>query len=93
VCVSERAALTSVGQCRAGDILGLAGDDVVLIGAETEVVAAELLDRMLATSGEVVTLIGGELVQRMLAHLAATHPSVEVQSHPGPGARLLIGVE
>jgi hypothetical protein len=91
--ISDGAAQTSAGPCVEGDALGLAGGDVVLIGTEPAAVAGELLDRMLATSGELVTLVGGPLVASMQRHLAAAHPTVEVQVHAGSGPGLLIGVE
>ncbi|HEX3814338.1 MAG TPA: DAK2 domain-containing protein [Mycobacteriales bacterium] len=91
--ISDSAAQTSAGPCVEGDALGLAGGDVVLIGAEPATVAGELLDRMLATSGELVTLVGGPLVAVVQRHLAAAHPTVEVQAHVGSGPGLLIGVE
>jgi fatty acid kinase len=100
VVVATRDALTMAGPCRAGDVLGLAEDEVVLIGRSVEDVAAELLDRMLAGGGELVTLLVGEGAETGLGDLldrrvAAGHPGVEVAVHPAgrPSAPLLIGVE
>ena len=91
--IAAAAAQTSAGPCRVGDVLGFAEDDVVLIGSDADVVASGLLDRLLATSGELVTLIGGGLAERLRLHLAVAHPTVEVQAHPGPEPGLWIGVE
>ena len=100
VVVATRDALTMAGPCQAGDVLGLAEDDVVLIGRSVGDVAAELLDRMLSGGGELVTLLVGEGAETGLGDLldrrvAAGHPGVEVAVHPAgrPSAPLLIGVE
>jgi dihydroxyacetone kinase-like predicted kinase len=90
---ADQEAQTSAGRCRPGDVLGLAEDDVVLIGTNPDTVAATLLDKMLASSGELVTLVGGTLVEVARRHLADAHQTVEVQAHLGSGPGLLIGVE
>ncbi|WP_092805668.1 DAK2 domain-containing protein [Klenkia marina] len=88
-------ALTSAGRCHPGDVLGIVEGDVVVIGAAQVAVTCELLDRLLAGGGELVTLLGGRLAEAAATHLAARHPTVEVAVHPlGQGPRpLLIGVE
>ena len=104
VSVADQEALTSAGRCAPGDVLGSAEGDVVVIGRDLAAVARDLLDRLLSAGGELVTLVvgGGDLPGRnaglgdaVAAHLAAVHPTVEVDRHPGgPGALpLLIGVE
>ncbi|WP_091243174.1 DAK2 domain-containing protein [Klenkia soli] len=95
VVLAETEALTSAGRCHPGDALGVVEGDVVVIGAAQLTVTCELLDRLLAGGGELVTLLGGRLAEAAAAHLAARHPTVEVALHPlGQGARpLLIGVE
>jgi uncharacterized protein len=100
VTVAVRDALTMAGQCRAGDVLGLADGDVVLIGQSIPEVARELLDRLLATGGELVTLVlgadaDGDLGTWIQRHVAATFPAVEVSVYRGgqPHYPLLIGVE
>jgi dihydroxyacetone kinase-like predicted kinase len=98
VTVAEGEALTSAGRCRAGDVLGSAEGDVVLIGADTAGVGCDLLDRLLSAGGEVVTLVvgpdtaAGDAVCR---HLARQHPTVEVTRYDGgpPTVPLLVGVE
>ena len=57
VFLATRDALTMAGPCRAGDVLGLVDDEVVVIGGELPPVAAELLARMLSGGGELVTLV------------------------------------
>jgi dihydroxyacetone kinase-like predicted kinase len=100
VLVATRDALTMAGPCRAGDVLGLAEDEVVLIGRSTADVAADLVDRMLSGGGELVTLLLGAGAEAGLGELlerrvAAGHPGVEVAVHAAgqPSAPLLIGVE
>src|SRR5581483_593374 len=47
-----REAHTSVGICRPGDVLGLVDGDVVTIGRDVYAVGEEVLDLLLAASGE-----------------------------------------
>ena len=67
-------------------------------GSNITSVALALLDRLQSDGVELVALVVGEddaLGDAVAAHLAAAHPTVEVDRHPGgPGALpLLIGVE
>ncbi len=59
VTVASRAALTTVGPCEVGDILGLVDGDIVAIGSDPAEVARDILGRMLAVGGELVTLVLG----------------------------------
>jgi DAK2 domain fusion protein YloV len=100
VAIAQTAALTMVGWCAPGDALGLIEGEVAEVGSSIVEVAATLLDRILAVSGELVTLLPGTdtpgpVVEALRAHLASTAPHVEVsvlqggQVHPP----LLLGVE
>ncbi|TDC50069.1 DAK2 domain-containing protein [Actinomadura sp. KC345] len=98
--VAEQEAVTSVGLCQPGDVLGLIEGDVVTIGADVTEVARHLVDRMLSGGGELVTLIAGSCAPPALAetldgHLRDGHPDVEVGVYAGGQERypLLIGVE
>ncbi|MEV0648377.1 DAK2 domain-containing protein [Phytomonospora sp. NPDC050363] len=98
--VAARVALTTAGRCEPGDVLGLAEGDVVIIGSDPAAVACELLDRMCAAGGELVTLVTGAglseaAVGRVTAHLASRWPMVEVCCYQGGQRRnpLLVGVE
>jgi DAK2 domain fusion protein YloV len=100
ITVAVRDALTMAGPCRAGDVLGMADGDVVLIGRSVAEVARELIDRLLTASGELVTLVVGTDAEEGLGalverHVAATHPAVEVTVYYGgqPHYPLLLGVE
>ncbi|MEU5989641.1 DAK2 domain-containing protein [Spirillospora sp. NPDC047418] len=98
--VAGQEAVTSVGLCRPGDVLGLIEGDVATIGAGVAEVAQNLLDRMLSGGGELVTLITGAraapgLAEALEEHLRRAHPDVEVGVYGGGQERypLLIGVE
>ena len=60
VTVAEQEALTSAGLCQPGDALGSAEGDVVVLGGDLDVVACDLLDRMLSAGGELATLVVGD---------------------------------
>ena len=71
-----------------------------MIGADVRAVATDLLDRMLAAGGELVTLVLGEdadpgLGRGLQEHLARAHRSAESCVYLGgqPHYPLLIGVE
>ncbi|WP_433593467.1 DAK2 domain-containing protein [Nocardia sp. CA-145437] len=98
--VAPERALTMVGMCAAGDGLGLAGHDVVVIDSDVRAAGRTLLDRMLGLGGELVTmLVGGDapegLSDDLTAHVAAGFPGVEVVVYPGgqTGDLVQIGVE
>ncbi|WP_406688994.1 DAK2 domain-containing protein [Saccharopolyspora sp. ID03-671] len=98
--VADVEALTWVGRCRPGDILGLIDGEVVLIGEDLTVTAQELLTRMLALGGELLTALVGDntpadLPGELSAHLRRAHPEVEMATYPAGAldALLLIGIE
>ena len=98
VTVAEQEALTLAGRCRPGDALGCAEGDVVVVGEELAAVCCDLLDRLLSAGGELATLIVGDdpaLGDAVCAHLASSHPTVEVMRYSGApsGIPLQIGVE
>lgn len=98
--IADAEALTWVGRCHPGDVLGLIDGEVVLIGGDPVAAARDLADRMLTAGGELVTAfvtgttrdsLGGVLAE----HLRRTHPEVEVTCYPGGdlASVLLLGVE
>jgi DAK2 domain fusion protein YloV len=100
VTVASRAALTMVGRCEPGDVIALIEGEVSLIGADLETVCRDLLDRLLAGGGELVTLVTGDgapagLAEHLTGHLASRWPFVEAHAHEGgqPHYPLLVGVE
>ncbi len=98
--VAAAEALTWVGRCQAGDVLGMVDDDVVLIETDPFEAARDLLDRMLSTGGELVTVLLGRdapdgLADTLAEHMHEVHPEVELAVYPGgqPENILLAGVE
>jgi DAK2 domain fusion protein YloV len=97
---ASKEALTSAGICRPGDVLGILEGDIKLIGDDVSEMACEVVDRLLGTGGELVTLLIGadadpSIAEAVTAHLAEHHHAVEVTVYDG-GQQLypvLIGVE
>jgi dihydroxyacetone kinase-like predicted kinase len=88
------------GVCRPGDVLGVIEGDFAVIGADLLSVATDVVGRMLAAGGELVTLVAGADVDEALADgvLAAVHhahPEVDTVVYTGgqPRYPLLLGVE
>jgi hypothetical protein len=99
-------AITWVGRCHPDDVLGLLDGEVVLIepGPATEHAiiagACRLLDRMLSSGGELVTLLPGhvapaDLVDALTEHARIEHREVELAGYPGDQLTsiLMLGVE
>lgn len=100
VTVAVRNGLTSAGECRIGDALGVLDGDFALIGADLEGVAIEVLHRLLASGGELVTIVVGAGGHDSLARTVAAHArglgrglDVNVVDGGQPRYPLLIGVE
>jgi DAK2 domain fusion protein YloV len=102
--IATESALTWAGHCKPGDGLGIAGDEVLIVAADAAGAAIGLLDLLLASGGELVTvLVGagiktddaaalGGLLQR---HVHDNHPGTELETYRTGhrGDALLIGVE
>ncbi|OLT46232.1 dihydroxyacetone kinase [Saccharomonospora sp. CUA-673] len=102
IVIAGEDAITWVGHAHAGDVLGLVDGEVVRIGAPDRIVetALEVLTRMLAVGGELVTVLTGvdapDRIEEILTeHLRAAHPEVELVCYYGgqADAVLLMGVE
>ncbi|GAA0534368.1 dihydroxyacetone kinase [Saccharopolyspora subtropica] len=98
--IAEAEALTWVGRCRPGDVLGLVDGEVVLIGDNLLAAARDLAERMLTTGGELVTALVSDdapagLPDDLAEHLRRAHPEVEFTHYPAGTLhpRLLLGVE
>ncbi|MFH7596686.1 DAK2 domain-containing protein [Streptomyces racemochromogenes] len=98
--VAERQSFTSAGICQAGDVLGLIDGDVAVIGAGLPETAEAVLERMLGSGGELVTLVLGPeapetLAARLEAYVQQAHLAVDTVTYSGGrhSAPLLIGVE
>ncbi|MFJ6794135.1 DAK2 domain-containing protein [Streptomyces sp. NPDC091268] len=98
--VAERQSFTSAGICQAGDVLGLIDGDVAVIGTGLPETAEAVLERMLGSGGELVTLVLGPevpqaLAERLEAYVQHGHLAVDTVTYQGGrySAPLLIGVE
>ena len=100
VTVASRAALTTVGPCDVGDVLGLVDGDIVVVGGDVASATRDILTRMLAIGGELVTLVlgadaGRELSEDLPEWLAERYPLTDVVVHDGgqPLWPIIMGVE
>jgi dihydroxyacetone kinase-like predicted kinase len=98
--VAESEALTWVGRCEPGEVLGITDGEVVLIAPDLAVGALWLAHRMLTAGGEIVTVLLGtgadpSLGAGLAADLRRTHPEVDVVVHRGGQTDypLVLGVE
>jgi DAK2 domain fusion protein YloV len=100
VSVAELAGLTTIGACQAGDVLGLIDGDVVEIGSSVPDVSFLLLNRLLGTGGELITVVIGpdapiDTDKAIRRHVADRSPLTEVVSYAGEqdSCLLLMGME
>jgi uncharacterized protein len=103
--IATESALTWAGRCQPGDGLGIAGDEVLIVAADAAGAAIGLVDLLLASGGDLVTvLVGagigtdvdaaavGDILQD---HVHDHHPGTELVTYRTGhrGDALLIGVE
>ena len=50
----------SGGPCRPGDVLGVVDGDIVIVGDDLTRVGAEVVERLLSSGGELLTVVSGE---------------------------------
>lgn len=99
VTVAAKQAITSGGPCEPGDALGVVAGDFAVVGQDLGAVAIQVLERLLAAGGELVTLVSGEnsdgLIERTTAWVDEVHPGVDVMVYDGGQERypLLMSVE
>lgn len=100
VVTATETALTLAGTCEPGDLLGLIGVDVLVIGSDQVSAATALVDLMLGTGGELVTVLAGSeiddgVVDAVERHVSSAHPGVEFVAYSAgqPGEVLQVGVE
>ncbi|MBY0387491.1 MAG: DAK2 domain-containing protein [Mycobacterium pseudokansasii] len=100
---TERA-LTWAGTCEPGDGLGIAGDEVLIVARDVVAAAIGLLDLLLASGGDLVTVLVGTgiddedaavLSDLLEKHMHDRHPGTELVTYRTGhrGDALLIGVE
>jgi DAK2 domain fusion protein YloV len=100
VMVASRESLTSAGRCRPGDVVGAVDGDVVVVGKDLAAVVADVVARLLAGGGELLTVIKGagatpELLDVVAREARAGHHDLEVSIIDGGQSTypLLLGVE
>ena len=100
VAVASKESLTSVGWCHPGDVLGVLGGDVFVVGKDLGVVGADVVGRLLAGGGELLTVISGvgggpELSAAVVRSALGDRRDVEVSIIEGGQSTypLLLGVE
>ncbi|WP_106178865.1 DAK2 domain-containing protein [Prauserella shujinwangii] len=103
--VAGEESITWVGRAQAGDLVGLVDGEAVLIvpasaASAVETAALDVLERLLAVGGELVTVLTGReapdgIGEVLAERLRADHPEVELVCYPGgqSEALLLMGVE
>ncbi len=98
--VATEEALTWAGACEPGDGLGIAGDEVLVVGKDLTAAGAGLIDLLLAAGGELVTVLTGAGVDAKVGaaladHVHREHLAAELVTYHTDhrGDALLIGVE
>ena len=99
VTIAAKQAMTMAGPCEPGDVLGVIDGDFAVIGDHPGEVTTEVLGRLLAAGGELVTLVSGReagsLADEAAAWVDREHPHVDVVVYDGGQERypLLMSVE
>lgn len=103
--IATESALTWAGRCHPGDGLGIAGDEVLIVAPDAVGAAIGLLDLLLASGGDLVTVLLGAGVDTdgdagavgdiLEEHMHDHHPGTELVTYRTGhhGDALLIGVE
>ncbi|RIQ13257.1 DAK2 domain-containing protein, partial [Jiangella rhizosphaerae] len=100
VTIAAKEAVTMAGVCKPGDVLGVVDGDFAVIGADLLDVAIEVVARMLAAGGELVTVVTGDgagpgLADGVARAVRRGHPEADTVVYRGgqPRYPLLLGVE
>lgn len=100
ITIATKEALTSAGRCQVGDVLGLVEGDIVEIGDEPVAVATAVVNRLMSSGGELVTLVVGMgtdplIVDQVSETISREHPGIDVEVIMGgqPLWPLIVGVE
>jgi dihydroxyacetone kinase-like predicted kinase len=93
-------ALTWAGTCKPGDGLGVAGDEVLIVAEHVTAAGAGLIDLLLVSGGELITVLTGTGVdptvgEALQEHVRRNHLGTELVTYhtDHSGDALLIGVE
>ncbi|WP_028645380.1 DAK2 domain-containing protein [Nocardioides sp. URHA0020] len=101
VTIAAKQAMTMAGPCEPGDVLGVIAGDFAVVGEDLFAVATDVLERLLGSGGELVTIVGGaddaegSLATRCAAYVEQHHPAVDVVVYDGgqPRYPLLMSAE
>lgn len=100
VTIAVKDGLTSGGPCAVGDVLGVVGGDITIVGSDVDDVATRVLETLTGPGAELVTMVTGEgvpadLTDRLAQWLERVRPGVEVEVVDGrqPHYLLLLGAE
>jgi DAK2 domain fusion protein YloV len=100
VTIASKDALTMVGPCREGDVLGLAEGDIVEIGSSVRSTADMLVDRLVGSGGELLTVVrGAEFgpaeAEAVVDDARRRHPGIDIVLIDGgqPLWPVILGVE
>ena len=94
--IATESALTWAGRCQPGDGLGIAGDEVLIVAADAAAAAIGLLDLLLASGGDLVTVLVGAGVDEgdedaLQTSATAVGDILEAHMHDHhPGTELMI---
>ncbi|OSC40445.1 DAK2 domain-containing protein [Mycobacterium decipiens] len=103
--IATQKALTWAGTCKPGDGLGIAGDEVLIVAHDVAAAAIGLVDLLLASGGDLLTVLVGagldddtadaEMGGILEKHVHDHHPGTELVTYRTGhrGDALLIGVE
>jgi len=98
--IAAESAWTWAGMCKPGDGLGIAGDEVLIVSGDLIGAAKGLIDLMLTSGGELVTVLTGAGVDpavgmALAEHVRQDHLGAELVTYQTGhrGDALLIGVE
>ncbi|MDF1703613.1 MAG: DAK2 domain-containing protein [Aeromicrobium sp.] len=88
ITIASEPGITMAGPCEAGDVLGVVSGDFAFVGESPLEVAAQVVERLLTPSSELVTIVSGHGAEESLAaelrtHLQGGRPDVDVEVHAG----------
>ena len=95
---ASRSTVLGALEIEEGQFLGLVDGDPVTTGPVVDVVAREVVERLLVESSDVLTILLGEGApdaERLLSEIETAHPELEIDVHDGgqPHYPLLFSVE
>ncbi|GAA1736333.1 DAK2 domain-containing protein [Aeromicrobium alkaliterrae] len=88
ITVATEPGITMAGPCVAGDVLGVVSGDFAFVGEGPLEVAAQVVERLLTPSSELVTVVCGheadeDLATQLQHHIERSRPDVDVAVYAG----------